>query len=141
MPAQPSPARGSPIPFASAAETSILPIVTSQRDRFRARNAELEDELRVQFTTIAGLRAEAKALQADNLKLYEKVRYMQAYRDDATPGKRALTGGATAASGSANGRADELGRYGAQYEEAMNPFNAFRGRVCASAFITSYVSR
>ena len=44
-----SPARGTPIPFAqSSADTSILPIVTSQRDRFRQRNAELE-EVRVWF--------------------------------------------------------------------------------------------
>lgn len=32
-----------PIPFVSSAESSILPIVTSQRDRFRQRNAELEE--------------------------------------------------------------------------------------------------
>lgn len=36
-------ARSSPIPFTSSADTSILPIVTSQRDRFRQRNAELEE--------------------------------------------------------------------------------------------------
>lgn len=36
-------ARTTPIPFTSSADTSILPIVTSQRDRFRQRNAELED--------------------------------------------------------------------------------------------------
>lgn len=35
--------RSTPIPFAPSADTSILPIVTSQRDRFRARNAELEE--------------------------------------------------------------------------------------------------
>jgi CASP C terminal len=35
--------RSSPIPFAPSADTSILPIVTSQRDRFRQRNAELEE--------------------------------------------------------------------------------------------------
>lgn len=37
--------RSTPIPFTSSADTSILPIVTSQRDRFRARNAELEEVL------------------------------------------------------------------------------------------------
>lgn len=36
-------ARATPIPFTSSADTSILPIVTSQRDRFRQRNAELEE--------------------------------------------------------------------------------------------------
>lgn len=35
--------QSTPIPFASVADTSILPIVTSQRDRFRQRNAELEE--------------------------------------------------------------------------------------------------
>lgn len=41
--AQDSAARSTPIQFTSSADTSILPIVTSQRDRFRQRNAELED--------------------------------------------------------------------------------------------------
>jgi len=41
---QGSPARTTPIPFtSSSADASILPIVTSQRDRFRQRNAELEE--------------------------------------------------------------------------------------------------
>lgn len=35
---------GTPVlPFTSSADTSILPIVTNQRDRFRQRNAELEE--------------------------------------------------------------------------------------------------
>jgi homeobox protein cut-like len=34
--------------------------------------------------------------------------------------------------GSGNGR-DELGKWGARYEEAMNPFEAFRGRVSTHA--------
>ncbi|EGO25245.1 hypothetical protein SERLADRAFT_386862, partial [Serpula lacrymans var. lacrymans S7.9] len=57
-----SPARSTPVPFTSSADTSILPIVTSQRDRFRQRNAELEDELRKQFQVISELRAEIKSL-------------------------------------------------------------------------------
>lgn len=35
--------RASPIPFTASADASILPIVTSQRDRFRQRNSELEE--------------------------------------------------------------------------------------------------
>jgi homeobox protein cut-like len=45
-----SPARTTPIPFTSSADTSILPIVTSQRDRFRQRNAELEEVRRVSLS-------------------------------------------------------------------------------------------
>lgn len=60
-----------------------------------------------------------KTLQSDNLKLYEKVRYMQSYREDAQAQLNPLPAA----------RTDDLGKYHARYEEAMNPFEAFRGRV------------
>ncbi|KAL7418489.1 hypothetical protein Q5752_006947 [Cryptotrichosporon argae] len=135
--------RSSPAP--GAGDASILPIVTSQRDRFRQRNAELEDELRKQFEAISDLRAEVKALQADNLKLYEKVRYMQSYRDGAVNIPSSSSG--AAASGAAAGlglagasrgaqglngvlrsREDEIGKYKDKYDESLNPFEAFKGR-------------
>ncbi|KAK4054157.1 hypothetical protein OIV83_001183 [Microbotryomycetes sp. JL201] len=107
----------------NSAETSILPIITSQRDRFRQRNAELEEELRRQFETISELRNEIKSLQNDNLKLYEKVRYLQSYRDDTTGATKANVGFHSTV------RIDEeLGKYQNKYEESMNPFEAFRGR-------------
>ncbi|EKC99410.1 vacuole transport-related protein [Trichosporon asahii var. asahii CBS 8904] len=116
-------------------DASILPIVTSQRDRFRQRNAELEEELRRQFETISDLRTEIKSLQADNLKLYEKVRYMQSYRDTAgssshmplsgynTPGSSA-----SMLNGALRSRDDEIGKYKDKYDESLNPFEAFKGR-------------
>ncbi|KAN0125306.1 CASP C terminal domain containing protein [Lactarius tabidus] len=119
-----------PIPFTSSADTSILPIVTSQRDRFRQRNAELEEELRKQSQVISELRAEIRSLQSDNLKLYEKVRYMQSYRSNSAhssldPLPPSSTGAPSAG---------ELSKYSARYEEAMNPFEAFRGREAARAY-------
>ncbi|KAI9456520.1 CASP C terminal-domain-containing protein [Lactarius psammicola] len=99
-----------PIPFTPSADTSILPIVTSQRDRFRQRNAELEEELRKQFQVISELRAEIRSLQSDNLKLYEKPQSTSAPSTS------------------------ELTKYSARYEEAMNPFEAFRGREAARAY-------
>ncbi|KAH7888488.1 CASP C terminal-domain-containing protein [Phlebopus sp. FC_14] len=133
--------RGTPIPFTSSADTSILPIVTSQRDRFRQRNAELEDELRRQFHTISELRAEIKSLQSDNLKLYEKVRYMQSYREttsvsqlDPLPGGSRLNGGSGDVIANGSRDRDELGKWGRRYEEAMNPFEAFRGREATRAY-------
>ncbi|KAI0780119.1 CASP C terminal-domain-containing protein [Fomes fomentarius] len=125
-----TPARNTPIPFAPSADTSILPIVTSQRDRFRQRNAELEEELRKQFNIISELRAEVKSLQADNLKLYEKVRYMQSYREDASTRPSTLDPIPT----NAAGRSDDMSKYRARYEEAMNPFQAFRGREATRAY-------
>jgi homeobox protein cut-like len=118
-----------PIPFTSSANTSILPIVTSQRDRFRQRNAELEEELRKQFQIISELRAEIRSLQSDNLKLYEKVRYMQSYRENAHSTLDPLPTSSTIAPS-----ASELNKYSARYEEAMNPFEAFRGREAARAY-------
>lgn len=124
-------------------DNSILPIVTSQRDRFRQRNAELEDELRRQFEIVADLRAEIKSLQADNLKLYEKVRYVNSYGN----GPRATSSGQAQGQGQGTGngqgggngnglqgvlrRDEEMGRYKDKYEESMNPFEAFKGRVSA----------
>lgn len=122
-------ARTTPIPFGSSADTSILPIVTSQRDRFRQRNAELEEELRKQFNIMSELRSEVKSLQADNLKLYEKVRYMQSYREDAAVRPSTLDPLPSSAT-----RPDDMSRYRARYEEAMNPFQAFRGREATRAY-------
>jgi len=123
--------RTTPIPFTSSADTSILPIVTSQRDRFRQRNAELEEELRKQFQIISELRAEIKSLQSDNLKLYEKVRYMQSYREES--GHRPLTTQLNPLPSPAT-RLDDMSQYKARYEEAMNPFEAFRGREATRAY-------
>lgn len=128
-----SSSRSTPIPFASAADTSILPIVTSQRDRFRQRNAELEDELRKQFQVISDLRAEIKSLQADNLKLYEKVRYMQSYREEA--GSRPPTTQLDPLPAPSPGAAaDDMSKYHARYEQSMNPFEVFRGREATRAY-------
>lgn len=82
-------------------------------------------ELRKQFQIISELRTEIKTLQADNLKLYEKVRYMQSYREDS--GSRPVTQLDPLPAPSA--RLDDMSKYQARYEEAMNPFEAFRGRV------------
>jgi hypothetical protein len=67
-------------------------------------------------------------LQSDNLKLYEKVRYMQSYRENAHSTLDPLPTSSTIAPS-----ASELNKYSARYEEAMNPFEAFRGRVRLSS--------
>jgi homeobox protein cut-like len=85
-------------------------------------------ELRKQFQTISELRAEIRGLQSDNLKLYEKVRYMQSYRENAHSTLDPLPASSTSAPS-----AGELSKYSARYEEAMNPFEAFRGRVRPSS--------
>ncbi|KAG0200542.1 hypothetical protein BGX28_006421 [Mortierella sp. GBA30] len=145
---------GSTPPTASSADHSILPIVTSQRDRFRQRNSELEEQLRQQSEQISNLKNETSQLQRDNLKLYEKVKFMQSYRDESSGA--GVGSGAPAAmvdftspfrSGGIVGRQlggsgqykkddgdhetvqmqslDPTDRYRNIYEESMNPFEAF----------------
>jgi homeobox protein cut-like len=75
-------------------------------------------------------------LQGDNLKLFEKVRYMQSYREDS--GSRPVT--QLDPLPPPSGRIDDMSKYQARYEEAMNPFEAFRGRVCRYCNVTGIKS-
>jgi homeobox protein cut-like len=117
-------------------ETSILPIITQQRDRFRARNAELEEDLRKQLTLISSLRGEIQNLQKDNLSLYEKVRYLQSYtKSAATNGDvNSLEEGEGATGSSRPGAGVGMERYRSAYEESMTPFEVFRGKESARVY-------
>lgn len=86
---------------------SLLSIISSQRERFRARNQELEGENRMMQHTVHALQSELDNLRADNIKLYEKIKFLQSY-----PGR----GG---------GRDDTELRYSSQYEERLDPFSSF----------------
>lgn len=91
--------------------------------------------MRKQFETISDLRTEVKSLQADNLKLYEKVRYMGSYRDSSIA-KAGPSGGTSSSGGGGGGlltgvlgrRDEEIGKYKDKYDESLNPFEAFKGR-------------
>ncbi|TAQ85678.1 hypothetical protein B7494_g5992 [Chlorociboria aeruginascens] len=53
--------------------SGILPMITAQRDRFKKRNTQLENELSESHRTVSSLRQEIASLQKDNLNLYEKT--------------------------------------------------------------------
>ncbi|KAL6862336.1 CASP C terminal domain-containing protein [Trichoderma novae-zelandiae] len=119
--------------------SGILPMVTAQRDRFRKRNAQLEQELSESHRVVQQLRQEVAALQKDNLTLYEKTRYVSTYsRGGATtssssayatnPNPSTVTIGGTGNPGM------ELDRYRKAYESNISPFAAFRGRESARAY-------
>ncbi|KAF8246507.1 hypothetical protein K440DRAFT_631993 [Wilcoxina mikolae CBS 423.85] len=106
----------------------ILPMITAQRDRFKARNAELEESLAAAQTSISNLRDEIASLQKDNLSLYEKTRYVSSYtsRTPATSGFSVTAG--------AGGGGGGIDRYRQAYEANISPFEAFRGRESARAY-------
>ncbi|XP_062242677.1 cut-like homeobox 1b isoform X3 [Platichthys flesus] len=86
---------------------SLLSIISSQRERFRSRNQELEVENRSLQQTMQALQTELDSLRADNIKLYEKIKFLQSY-----PSK-------------AGGSDDTVMRYSSQYEERLDPFASF----------------
>lgn len=94
----------------------ILPIITKQRDRFRDRNTELEDEHRRLQTTIADQRRQLAQLKKDNEQLYERTQYMALF--DGTGLRKKLTP-------KPNHEIDS-NPYRASYELKMHPVEHFR---------------
>jgi homeobox protein cut-like len=112
--------------------SGMMPLIQAQRDRFKKKNAELEEELSKTYVTVTALRQEVASLQKDNLSLYEKTRYVSTYN-------RSQSG--TSASSSAFGSGlkhtaismpDD--KYRSQYEANISPFAAFRGRESQRAY-------
>jgi homeobox protein cut-like len=116
-----------------APNAGILPMVTAQRDRFKAKIRELETNLQEQYTLVSSLRSEIASLQKDNLSLYEKSRYVNSYN---------TKGGATSGYSSTNpstitidrGNAGTDARYKSAYENSISPFAAFRSKETSRAF-------
>lgn len=119
--------------------SGILPMVTAQRDRFKKKIGELEQELQKQYTTVSALRSEVSSLQKDNLNLYEKTRYVSTYnRPSAQPSTSGSAYGANPNPSTIQVSSDtssglSLDRYRSTYESNISPFAAFRGRESARA--------
>lgn len=108
-------------------ESSILPIITKQRDRFREKNNELEEELRKLQNKVNDLKRQVNALKHDNEELYERGRYLASFQ---TPGTKNIT---TTASGRKflNPKPNvDLERndveYQRNYEKKLHPIEQFR---------------
>ena len=63
--------------LSSSTESSLLPIVEAQRERLRLRNDELETVSLTQQHQLTTLTSQVESLQQDNVKLYEKIRFLQ----------------------------------------------------------------
>lgn len=123
--------------------SGILPMITAQRDRFKKRNSQLEQDLSETNRTVSQLRQEIAALQKDNLNLYEKTRYVSSY-NRAGGGGPASTSSSSAYASNPNPSTVSIGgtgnpgialdRYRKAYESNISPFAAFRGRESARAY-------
>ncbi|KAK7425406.1 hypothetical protein QQZ08_008085 [Neonectria magnoliae] len=117
--------------------SGILPMVTAQRDRFKKKNAELEQELSETHRSVSQLRQEVAALQKDNLNLYEKTRYVSTYNRGGAATSSAYGSNpnpSTVSIGETGNPGIALDRYRQAYESNISPFAAFRGRESARAY-------
>lgn len=118
--------------------SGILPMVQAQRDRFKQKNSQLEEELSRAYSTVSSLRQEIASLQKDNLNLYEKTRYVSTYN------RSQPASSASAYSNSPHATAIQISsdtpsglstdRYRSTYEANISPFAAFRGRESKRAY-------
>lgn len=100
---------------ADDADNSMVRVLCAQRDRFRVRAQELEEELTRSRADLAAARNQAAAVQADNVALIERLRYVHGYK----AGPRADV---------ERGESEVERRYSAQYEDKLNPFREFQGQ-------------
>jgi homeobox protein cut-like len=97
-----------------SAADSLLPIVQSQRERYRQRVQELETVTVGQQQQVQILQSELDKLRSDNVKLYEKIKFLQGYA-------RPQGGGSSVAD-------DTVGKYSSQYDDTLDPFTTFSRR-------------
>ncbi|KAL6909441.1 hypothetical protein ACP4OV_001722 [Aristida adscensionis] len=102
-------------------QSSMLKVICNQRDRFRARLRETEEELRRLKEKYEMLTVELEKTKADNVQLYGKIRYVQDYSHD----KIVSRGPKKYAEDVESGSSDVEAKYKKMYEDDINPFAAF----------------
>ncbi|KAI8329959.1 CASP C terminal-domain-containing protein [Chlamydoabsidia padenii] len=104
-------------------DKTILPIIIQQRDRFRQRNAELEQKSRGLERQLDDIRVDMERLQKDNLNLYERLKFVHVWKEEQ---QRGATNRSTSIQMTTDvSQNDPTDKYGKLYEENMNPFAQF----------------
>ncbi|EOY20969.1 CCAAT-displacement protein alternatively spliced product isoform 3 [Theobroma cacao] len=107
-------------------QSSMLKVICNQRDRFRARLRETEEEIRQLKEKIGELTAELEKTKADNVKLYGKIRYVQDYNQEKVISRGSKKYAEDLESGFTS---DVESKYKKIYEDDINPFAAFSKKV------------
>lgn len=103
-------------------QSSMLKVICSQRDRFRARLREAEEEIRQLKEKVGQLTVDLEKTKADNVKLYGKIRYVQDYNLEKVVSRGSKKPAEDLESGSMS---DVESKYKKIYEDDINPFAAF----------------
>ncbi|KAJ0974913.1 hypothetical protein J5N97_016878 [Dioscorea zingiberensis] len=103
-------------------QSSMLKVICNQRDRFRTRLRESEEEVRQLKEKIGVLTEELEKTKADNVKLYGKIRYVQDYNHEKIVSRGPKKYTEDIESGFSS---DVESKYKKIYEDDINPFAAF----------------
>ncbi|KAG9140503.1 hypothetical protein Leryth_024830 [Lithospermum erythrorhizon] len=103
-------------------QSSMLKVICNQRDRFRTRLQETEEEIRQLKEKIGVLTTELQKTKADNVKLYERMRYVQDYNSEKIISRGSRKYAEDLESGFSS---DVESKYKKMYEDDINPFAAF----------------
>ncbi|KAL8009651.1 hypothetical protein Plhal703r1_c01g0006461 [Plasmopara halstedii] len=108
----------------SSSDGKMLEIVRGQRDRFRERIKELQNEKNRVEQLAQSYKSTVVRLETDNMQLYHKIRYLQSYKEGNKSVGPRIKPHLVLEEG--NGSAyDVEARYRGMYEEKMNPFVQF----------------
>ena len=113
--------------------SSMEDILRGQRDRYRKRVIDLEAKASQDSVNLNEAIMNADQLRKDNIKLYEKIRYLQTYQG--YPDRRNKSSNSRVRSSHPNQLSDGIdgvekgygleGKYRDLYEETVNPFAQF----------------
>lgn len=103
-------------------QSSMLKVICNQRDRFRARLRETEEEILQLKQKVGVLTVELEKTKADNVKLYGKIRYVQDYNLEKLVSRGSKKNSEDVESGFSS---DVESKYKKMYEDDINPFAAF----------------
>lgn len=103
-------------------QSSMLKVICNQRDRFRTRLREAEEEMKLLKEKISLLMDELEKTKADNVKLYGKIRYVQDYSHEKLVSRGPKKYAEDIESGFGS---DVESKYRKIYEDDINPFAAF----------------
>jgi homeobox protein cut-like len=125
--------------FASEGGGSLALALKGQRDRFRARAMELEAEVQARTADLGDATSRAAKLTEDNVRLYEKIRFLQFMNSGGGGGggdvergelrSRAAPAAAAAAAAAvvADATEDDVdSTYGRLYAEKLDPFAEYK---------------
>ena len=108
--------------------SSMEDILRGQRNRYRKRVLDLESQASTASQLLQSERRASQQLRADNVKLYEKIKYLQSY--DRRQASTSKSRRAISRAPSKNTRDDMLesgsmSEYKRIYEQSVNPFSQF----------------